>query len=699
MLSRRAATACPKTKRTKNQSSSMPPVYPFTAIVAQDEMKLALLLNAIAPVIGGVLIMGHRGTAKSTAVRALAGLLPPLTLVPDCPFNCDPTDEASLCDDCRRRWNKEGERLPRRRERVPVVELPLNATEDRVCGTIDFGRALSEGVKTFEPGLLARANRGFLYIDEVNLLEDHLVDLLLDVAATGRNLVEREGVSITHPSRFVLVGSGNPEEGELRPQLLDRFGLFTEIETVADIEQRVEIVARREQFDRDAASFRTQFQPAEAQLGRRLIRAQKLFDEVSVPRELLRKIAEVCVRLKIDGHRGELTIARAARALAAFENRREATAADVRRVAALALRHRLRRDPLAPTSGGERIERAAAELLGGESGSARKQTEQASQRNAPSSRGEAAPDRNGNSAKSVAGTHSDQQPSQIQDEHDAPPIEGHLPAGIRLAQSNSPKGPSLTAFGRKQSGGRKSGAAGRGRFTRATKMPPSQGTKRIALAATLLAAARSFYQRDQSQSQATVAVTAEHLRFKRFSRKSGTLFILVVDTSGSMALNRIRQAKGALAELLRQFYINRDRVALISFREQRAELLLAPCQSPATCKRLLDALPVGGATPLSAALLRALEVARRAAQQGVRQIALLIFTDARANVPLSNETAHGQHARAQIHNELQQLGAALQQTGIASIIIDTQNRFTAGNEGQALAKALGGQYLNLESEV
>lgn len=672
-----------------------PPVYPFTAIVGQDEMKLALLLNAIAPVIGGVLIMGHRGTAKSTAVRALAGLLPPLTSVPDCPFNCDPTVEANLCDDCCRRWVKEGERLPRRRERVSVVELPLNATEDRVCGTIDFGRALSEGVKTFEPGLLARANRGFLYIDEVNLLEDHLVDLLLDVAATGRNVVEREGISITHPSRFVLVGSGNPEEGELRPQLLDRFGLFTEIETVTDIEQRVEIVARREQFDHDATSFRAQFQSAETQLGRRIIRAQRLFDEVSVPRELLRKIAELCVRLKVDGHRGELTIARAARVLAAFESRREATAADVRRVAALALRHRLRRDPLAPTSGGERVEREVAELFDG-TDKAGSQAKQASQRNEQPARREAAHDHNGNSAKNAAGTHSDQQPSQIQDEHDAPPAEGRLPAGIRLAQGHSPQRPTLTEFGRQKSGGRKSVAAGRGRFTRATKTLPSQGTKRIALAATLLAAVRSFYKRDQSRSLPAHAVTVDDLRFKRFTRKSGTLFILAVDTSGSMALNRIRQAKGALAELLRQSYINRDRVALISFREQHAELLLAPCQSPAACKRLLDALPIGGATPLSAALLRALEVARRAAQQGRRQIALLIFTDARANIPLTTEAeSPGATARELINLEVERLGSLIQKAGVSSIIIDTQNRFTGGGEGQQLARALGGQYFQL----
>ncbi|MCA1626404.1 MAG: magnesium chelatase ATPase subunit I [Acidobacteria bacterium] len=674
----------------------VPPLYPFTAIVGQDEMKLALLLNAIAPVVGGVLIMGHRGTAKSTAVRALAALLPPLTLVPDCPFNCDPTDEAGLCDDCRRRSTEKGGRLPRRRARVPVVELPLSATEDRVCGTIDFGRALSEGVKTFEPGLLARANRGFLYIDEVNLLEDHLVDLLLDVAATGRNLVEREGVSITHPSRFVLVGSGNPEEGELRPQLLDRFGLFTEIETVADVEQRVEIVARRERFDRDPCTFSAEFQQAETQLGRRLIRAQRLFNEVSVPRELLRRIAELCVRLKVDGHRGELTIARAARALAAFENRRAATATDVRRVAALALRHRLRRDPLAPTSGGERVEREIAELFD-EPGRADDQVEQARKHSERQPRREASRvQKDGSGERNGGNTRSDQQASQIQEAQAAPPADGRLPTGIHSIQGGSQKREPFAAFGRQRRGGRKSAEAGRGRFTRATNVPPPQGTKAVALAATLLAAAQSPAERDESSGLPALAVTAEHLRFKRFTRKSGTLFILAVDTSGSMALNRIRQAKGALEELLRQSYVNRDRVALISFRERRAELLLPPSQSPALCKRQLDALPVGGATPLSAALLRALEVARRAAQQGVRQIALLIFTDGRANIPLAAEVKlSGATARELIKREVERLGSLIQKAGVSSIIIDTQNRFTAGNEGQQLALSLGGQYFQL----
>ncbi|HYY57438.1 MAG TPA: ATP-binding protein, partial [Pyrinomonadaceae bacterium] len=244
------------------------PVYPFTSIVGQEEMRLALLLNAIDPSIGGVLLMGHRGTGKSTAVRALADLLPSIWKVRDCQFGCDPRDAASLCAGCAGRASAQG-RLRSERAAVPVVDLPLGATEDRVCGTINIERAITEGVKVFEPGLLARSNRGFLYIDEVNLLEDHLVDLLLDAAATGRNVVEREGISIEHPSRFVLVGSGNPEEGELRPQLLDRFGLHVEIRTIEDLDERLQIVERREAFERDAAQFRASWEAEQAELRRR----------------------------------------------------------------------------------------------------------------------------------------------------------------------------------------------------------------------------------------------------------------------------------------------------------------------------------------------------------------------------------------------------------------------------------------------
>nr|WP_044200772.1 magnesium chelatase ATPase subunit I [Oscillochloris trichoides] len=340
------------------------PPYPFTAIVGQEELKLALLLCVVSPTIGGVMVMGHRGTAKSTAVRALAAMLPPIKAVAGCPYSCAPERTAGLCERC---TSPDGKKAPVKATTVtipvPVVDLPLGATEDRVCGTLDIERALTQGVQAFAPGLLARANRGFLYIDEVNLLEDHLVDVLLDVAASGTNVVEREGISIRHPARFVLVGSGNPEEGDLRPQLLDRFGLHARITTITEVEERVEIVRRRRAYDADPFAFAANWDKETAKLQRKIKGAQKRLPDVVLPDSVLYKIAELCVKLEIDGHRGELTLSRTATALAAFEGHNEVKLDDVRRIAILALRHRLRKDPLETQDDAVRIERAVEEVL------------------------------------------------------------------------------------------------------------------------------------------------------------------------------------------------------------------------------------------------------------------------------------------------------------------------------------------------
>jgi magnesium chelatase subunit I len=345
--------------------------YPFAGIVGQAELKLALLLCVVDPTIGGVMVMGHRGTAKSTAVRALANLLPPVKAVVGCPYGCAPDNTAGLCEQCtrppRKKKNAPQEAAPRPRAHttpVPVIDLPLGATEDRVCGTLDIERALTQGVQAFAPGLLARANRGFLYIDEVNLLEDHLVDVLLDVAASGVNVVEREGISVRHPARFVLVGSGNPEEGDLRPQLLDRFGLHARITTITDVTERVEIVRRRRAYDADPHAFAASWEKQQARLRRQIKAAQKRLPEVTLSDAALYKIADLCVRLEIDGHRGELTISRAATALAALDSHSTVTDDDIRRVAVLALRHRLRKDPLETQEDDVRIEQIVNEVLG-----------------------------------------------------------------------------------------------------------------------------------------------------------------------------------------------------------------------------------------------------------------------------------------------------------------------------------------------
>ena len=337
-------------------------VFPFTAIVGQDEMKRALLLCAVDPRIGGVLVLGDRGTGKSTAVRALAALLPPMNAVVGCPYGCDPKT-TNPCEQCRSQRSAGNGLLKSAKIPVPVVDLPLGATEDRVVGALDLERALTKGEKAFEPGLLGRANRGFLYIDEVNLLEDHLVDVLLDVAASGENVVEREGISMRHPARFVLIGSGNPEEGELRPQLLDRFGLSVEVRTPTELKSRVEVVRRRDTFERDPAGFIEQWRKTDAKVRRQIDAGRNRLESVHVPDSALEQGAKLCIALGTDGLRGELTLLRTARALAAFEGASQVEDSHLKRIAVSALRHRLRRNPLDESGSDIRVERAMSEVL------------------------------------------------------------------------------------------------------------------------------------------------------------------------------------------------------------------------------------------------------------------------------------------------------------------------------------------------
>jgi len=369
------------------------PAYPFAALVGQQEMQRGLLIATVDPLVGGVLILGDRGTGKSTAVRALADVLPQIVTVKGCPYQCDPAKTAGLCGACspavstsnapavctaaekeapsKSASSKLGSSRPisgiskaqQTLSPVPVVDLPLGSSEDRVLGALDLEKLMTLGEKAFEPGLLAKANRGFLYIDEINLLEDHLVDLLIDAAASGENRIEREGLSIVHPSRFVLVGSGNPEEGELRPQLLDRFGLAVEVRTPRDLELRVQVVLRREAFERDPQAFLNDYAQAQADLRNSIVSAQKRLSKVELPVGLLRQAAELCMRLGTDGLRGELSLIRAAKAAAAIDGMKKVTLALLREVAPMALRHRLRRDPLDDTDSSTRVTRVMNEVL------------------------------------------------------------------------------------------------------------------------------------------------------------------------------------------------------------------------------------------------------------------------------------------------------------------------------------------------
>jgi magnesium chelatase subunit I len=346
----------------KTEAVTERPVFPFTAIIGQEEMKLALILNVIDPRIGGVMIMGDRGTGKSTTIRAVADLLPAIQVVKDDPFN-SAVDDFELMSETVKTAVENNQELATSYKKVPMVDLPLGATEDRVCGTIDIEKALTEGVKAFEPGLLAKANRGILYVDEVNLLDDHLVDILLDSAASGWNTVEREGISIKHPARFVLVGSGNPEEGELRPQLLDRFGMHAEIRTVRDPETRVRVVEERSNFDQNPESCLAENAEAISALKEKIVQAQEILENIKIDFELRVKISQVCGSLDVDGLRGDIVTNRAAKAYAAYNGKSEVTVDDIEKVITLCLRHRLRKDPLESIDSGDKVQNVFEEVF------------------------------------------------------------------------------------------------------------------------------------------------------------------------------------------------------------------------------------------------------------------------------------------------------------------------------------------------
>ena len=650
--------------------------FPFTAIVGQEEMKLPLILNVVDPSIGGVLIMGHRGTGKSTAVRALADLLPRISVIEGCAYNCDPADERNLCAEC-----AAGEDLRAKTAPVSVVELPLGATEDRVCGTIDIERALTQGRKTFDPGLLARANRGFLYIDEVNLLEDHLVDLLLDVAATGRNRVEREGVSVEHPSSFVLVGSGNPEEGELRPQLLDRFGLHAEVVTETYLDNRVNIIERREAYDRDPEAFAETYTEDQEQLRKRITRARANLRKITVDRSLLSKIAQLCADLKVDGHRGELTIMRAARALAAFEGRRSVNETHVRRVSAMSLRHRLRRDVLDETAKSEKIEQAVDEVIprppqppGDQKRETKTQPDtprKAKNPDGPRQRSAAA---GGGGETNTADTLS---PPAVENRS----LESPLDERLRAMMPNH--GDKSQSHSRRASGAKTASSQVRGRYTRAVTFK-SSGAK-IAIDATLRAMLSSSHR----------GVSSGALRYKLLKHKRGTLFVFAIDASGSMAANRIARAKSTILKLLKKSYLNRDSVAIVSFHGTTANVDLMPSRSILRARRVLDSLRMGGSTPLSAGLASTIELLKLVGDRYGENVVLL-FTDGRSNVPLRRNGVNVRVLRRlRIEMELRELMLELKQTRAQVVVVDTQKEFESSQETRRLAQILQAQFVKL----
>lgn len=626
--------------------------YPFSAIVGQGTLKTALLINAVDPRVGGVLIRGQKGTAKSTAVRALRWVLPEIDVVEGCRFGCHPAEISALCPDCRER--KAAGPLPKARRRPNLVDLPVSATEDRVVGTIDLEQALRHGERRFEAGLLADANRGLLYVDEVNLLDDHLVDTLLDSAASGMNVVEREGIRYEHPARFSLVGTMNPEEGELRPQLLDRFGLCVDVEGIADPAERVEILKRRRAFEDEPVGFSREWQPAQVSLVEQVRSAIRTLPDVELDDELLFMIASVCVAMGVDGHRADLVMGRAAAAYAVLDGRREVTAADVRAVAPMVLAHRMRKSPFEEQSFDEkRFEQALSSATPGAG-------ESSVEPGSEPSDGAAAPK---GVPLDVGAAEAAQSPDQIRAE---------LVTGMdRMRRSHGGRRQETTSDDRS------------GRYVRAEPARAGQPVD-LALDATIRAAAPHQAART---SELAIAIEPQDLRTKVRKRRVGASIVFCVDASGSMgASNRMEAAKAAVLELLVDAYQRRDRVGLVAFRGESAQVVLQPTASVELAQLKLKTLPTGGATPIAHGILTSLDVlnAETRREDGIVPW-LVLLTDGRANVGIG--TGLGSE-------DARNAAARLRDTAINTLVVDTSGP-GAGMAARDLARAAGAEYVRL----
>lgn len=657
------------------------PVYPFTALVGQERMKRALILNAINPRIGGLLIRGQKGTAKSTAVRALANLLPQIEVVADCPFSCPPDAPEMMCDTCRGRLQR-GETLPRQRRKVRVVDLPINASEDRLVGSFDLEQAIAEGVRRFEPGLLAEANRGFLYVDEVNLLDDHLVDLLLDAAAMGVNTVEREGISYGHPARFILVGTMNPEEGELRPQLLDRFGLCVEITGLSEVAERVEVILRRGAYERDPLGFVAEWQPRDEELAARVVAAQERLPRLQPAPEDLRRVAELCLNMEVQGHRADITIIETALTNAALAGRERLSPEDLRLAAELALPHRMKRHPFEGTGlDAGRIERILEE--GGSSGSA--PAGSAGPRDPLVSPPGPAPP--GGSPQVSEGPVTILHGGSSDELYRVGLRQGGVvfrPGEIfRPRRLESPCDRQTRAIS-----GRRSLTRTRRRQGRyvTSRLPGDGGLTDPAFDATLRAAA-PFQVRRKHVGRA-IALRRWDLRQKVRVRRARNVVLFVVDASWSMAAEaRMEATKGAVLSLLMDAYQRRDRVGLVVFQKEEAHLLLPPTNSVELARRRLEHVPTGGKTPLSRGLLLGYRVLEQVRRQDAESMPLLVLiTDGQGNVSMTDLPPQEESRRV-----AEQIG----RRGIRCVVIDTEHEQFNRGLARQIAESARGEYYHL----
>ena len=678
------------------------PRFPFTAIVGQTAMKRALILNAINTRIGGVLIRGKKGTAKSTAVRSLAALLPEVDVVRGCPYSCHPDSPEPLCPWC----DTHAGNAPAVTRQVRIVDLPVGATEDRLVGSLDIEQAIRSGSRSFEPGLIAATHRGILYVDEVNLLNDHLVDVLLDAAAMGRNYVEREGISVSHAAEFILVGTMNPEEGDLRPQLLDRFGLAVEVDSAFTPEERREVVKRRIAYESDPYGFIDRWQDAEAEERERILRSRQLLEQVNVSDDILELITDICAEYQVDGLRADIVMYKTASTIAAYEGRDQVLPEDVREAAEMALLHRQRRQPFQqPHLVTEQLDSMIDEF--------QNRPQDREPRDQDQSQSEEQDDGDPDSPEQ------DEQPpeppgdSGPQDQY----FEVGNPFSVRSLQVKPPDHRARPSGGRRA---RTVSGTPSGRYVGATV--PQEKASDLALDATLRAAAphqlqrRShpnpppkgegtndmLHRREGTNDIPAFLVEPWDVREKVRETKTGSLILFVVDASGSMgAQRRMVAVKGAILSLLLDAYQRRDRVGLIAFRGTGAQVLLPPTSSVDLAHAMLQEMPTGGRTPLSRGLLLAMEVIEAEKQKDRNVLPLLVvLSDGRANVAMGSvETSPGPAAPGGSGlplAEARAMAAAIREQKISAVVIDTETDFLRLGLAVTIADEMGAPCLKLE---
>ena len=656
-------------------------IYPFSAIIEQEDLKLALLLNAINPKIGGLLIRGEKGTAKSTAVRALAALLPEIRVVAGCPFFCDPDDQDRMCKRCR----EKGSAHKIQHQKIRVVTLPLNATEDRVVGGIDFSLAIKEGKRSVLPGLLADANRSILYVDEVNLLDDHIVDIILDAAASGENRIEREGISFKHPASFVLIGTMNPEEGDLRPQLLDRFGLCVDVAGEPEIEKRVELIQRRENFDLDFKGFMNQFEKENHQVAKQIATAMELLKGVRCPKHLRAFISELCTKNLVAGHRADLVMEQAARAYAALYGRFEITMDDIIKIAPFVLVHRTRdaqEQPPPPPPPDQSEEKSSEDMDENEQ-------EQPPENENPDNQQNEQPENGTDEEVQSSG----EQPDEA-DQTDDPEQPGEKTSPEQIFEVGSTFAVQKIVSPRDRISRRGSGRRSRTRVSlkqgRYIKSSLGNRNSDIALDATLRAAAPHQLERKKKNGLAVV-LKKEDIREKVREKRIGNFLLFAVDASGSMgAKGRMAASKGAIMSLLLDAYQKRDKVGMISFRKNEAFVNLPPTSSVELAGKLLAEMPVGGRTPLSAGLASAHEQVRNylLRDPSARPI-VIIITDGKSNSAMGD-----QKPLEEAFDFAVKMAADHR---VVYIVVDTEEPglVTFGLAGH-LAEALGARYFKIE---